>query len=78
MFMNPWRVKLIMKCSGCGEESIGQTGNYLRKRESVHNQQIRDPKTKMLYVSRHIDTCAHQSISKYTIFPFYKMHSDSL
>ena len=71
-------VLYVMKCSGCGEEYIGQTGDYLRKRVTVHNQQIRDPRTRMLYVSGHIDTCAHQTIPKYTIFPFYKMYSDSV
>ena len=71
-------VLYVMKCSGCGEEYIGQTGDYLRKRVTVHNQQIRDPRTRMLYVSGHIDTCAHQIIPKYTIFPFYKMYSDSV
>ena len=67
-----------MKCSGCGEEYIGQTGNYLRKRVMIHNQQIRDPKTRMLYVSGHIDTYAHQLNPKYTIFPFYKMYTGSV
>ena len=71
-------VLYVMKCSGCGEEYIGQTGNYLRKRVTIHNQQIRDPKTRMLYVSGHIDTCAQQLNTKYTIFPFYKMYSDSV
>ena len=31
-----------MKCRGCGEEYIWETGNFLRKRVTVHNQQIRD------------------------------------
>ena len=63
-------VLYVMKCSGCGEEYIGQTGDYLRKRVTVHNQQIRDPRTRMLYVSGHIDTCAHQTIPKYTILDY--------
>lgn len=37
-----------MKCRGCGEEYIGETGNFLRKRVTVHNQQIRDPRRRML------------------------------
>ena len=45
----------VMKCRGCGEEYIGETGNFLRKRVTVHNQQIRDPHTRMLRVSGHID-----------------------
>ena len=53
-----------MKCKGCGEEYIGETGNYLRKRVSVHNQQIRDPSTRMLHVSEHISTCANRQDPK--------------
>ena len=30
-------VLYVIKCSGCGEEYIGQTGDYLRKRVTVHN-----------------------------------------
>ena len=35
----------VMKCKGCNEEYIqfGETGNYLQRRVTVHNQQIRDP-----------------------------------
>ena len=71
-------VLYVIKCGGCGKEYIGQTGDFLRKRVTVHNQQIRDPKTRMLYVSGHIDICAHQLIPKYMIFPFYKMYSESV
>ena len=38
-------VVYIMICRGCGEEYIGETGNLLRQRVTVHNQQIRDPRT---------------------------------
>ena len=62
-------VLYVIKCRGCGEEYIGQNGDFLRKQITVHNQQIRDPKTRMLYVSGHIDICAHQLIPKYTISP---------
>ena len=39
-------VVYVMKCRGCGDEYIGETGNFLRKRITVHSQQIRDPKNK--------------------------------
>ena len=48
----------VMKCRGCGEEYIGKTGNFLRKRVTIHNQQIRDRRTRMLRISWHIDECA--------------------
>ena len=67
----------VMKCRGCGEEYIGERGNYLRKRVTVHYQQIRDPSTRMLHVSEHISTCANRQDPKYYIFPFYKMYSES-
>ena len=66
----------VMKCSVCREEYIGQTDNYLRKLVTVQNQQVRDPRTSMLYVSGHIDTCANRFNPKYTIFSFYKMYSE--
>ena len=45
----------VMTCSSCGEDYIGETGNFLRKRVTVHNQQIRGPQTRMLKVSEHKD-----------------------
>ncbi len=33
----------VMRCNGCRKEYIGETGDFLRKRVTVHNQQIRDP-----------------------------------
>ncbi len=62
-----------MRCNGCNKEYIGETGDFLRKRVTVHNQQIRDPATRMLKVSEHIDLCAGSKTPKYHIFPFYKM-----
>ena len=67
-----------MKCRGCNEEYISETGNNLRRRVTVHNQQIRDPKTRMLFVSEHLSICAHQMNPKFYIFPFYKMHLDNI
>ena len=70
-------VVYVMKCRGCGDEYIDETGNFLRRRVTVHNQQIRDPNTRILFVSEHLNICAQQMSSKYHIFPFYKMYSDS-
>ena len=61
----------------CGEEYVGETGNLLRQRVTVHNQQIRDPRTRMLKVSEHIANCAYTFNPKYKIFPFYKMYPDN-
>ena len=67
----------VMKCRGCGDEYIEETGNYLRKRVTVHNQQSRDPRTRMLQVNAHIDTCANNIFPNYYTFPFYKMYPES-
>ena len=70
-------VVYVMKCRGCGDEYIGETGNFLRRRVTVHNQQIRDPNTRILFFSEHLNICAQQMSPKNHIFPFYKMYSDS-
>ena len=67
----------VMKCSGCGEELNGETGNFLRKRVTVHNQQIRGSKTRKLKVSEHKDNCAKNMYPKCTFFPFYNMYTES-
>ena len=66
-----------LQCNGCQEYYIGQTGDKLRSRRTVHAQQIRDPSTRQLPLSGHIDICC-QTDPKFTMFPFYKMHSESI
>ena len=51
-------VVYVMVYTGCNKEYIGKTGDFLRKRMNVHRQQKRDPNTRMLYVSEHIEMCA--------------------
>ena len=70
------RVIYVMRCAGCGLEYIGETGD-LRKRVTVHNQQIRDPRVRVLKVSAHIDACASSCTPKYHILPLYKMNKQS-
>ena len=78
MSCNVKNVIYIMKCRGCGDEYIGETGTFLRKQITVHNQHIRDKKTRMLKVSEHIDNCTNTLEWKYNIFPFYKMYKESV
>ena len=61
----------VITCRGCRENYIGETTN-LRHRTTVHNQQIRDPGTRKIPLSAHLDTCSNAD-PKYFIFPFYKM-----
>ena len=50
-------------CNGCKELYIGQTGDKLRTRRTIHAQQIRDPSTRQIPLSEHIDNCS-RSIPK--------------
>ena len=59
-------------CNNCRECYIGQTGNCLRKRFTVHRQQIRDPETRQINLSEHLEICANGT--NYSIFPFYKVN----
>ena len=67
----------VITCAGCGKNYIGETGDVLRNRVTVHKQQIRDPSTRMLGVSKHIDECAVGLTPQFSIFPFYKILSSS-
>ena len=62
----------VIKCEGCGEDYIGETGNELRKRMTVHRQQNRDPTINMIPLSAHLRTCAKDKDNYFTLFPFYK------
>ena len=53
----------VITCAGCGHNYIGETGDVLRNRMIVHKQRIRDPHTRMLGVSKHIDECAARGIA---------------
>ena len=66
-------VLYVLICNGCKEFYIGQTGDKLRNRRTVHDQQIRIPSTRQLPVSAHVDHCCSTD-PKYSIFPFYKFH----
>ena len=59
------------------EYYIGQTGDKLRNRKTVHDQQIRDPSTKQMHVSKHIDNCCKTQL-KFSVFPFYKFQTDDV
>ena len=68
----------VIRCGGCQEEYIGETGDTLRHRLTVHRQQIRDASTRMLYVSGHIANYAKNQSIKFQILPLYKMQNDNM
>ena len=52
-------VKNVLLCDGCNEYYIGQTGDKLGNRKTVHEQQIREASTRQMPVSAHIDNCCN-------------------
>ena len=62
----------VIKCEGCGEDFIGETGNELRKPMTLHRQQIGDPTINMIPLSAQLRTCAKDKEKYFTLFPFYK------
>lgn len=70
-------VLYVLVCNGCKEYYIGQTGDKLRNRKTVHEQQIRDPSTRQMPLSAHIDNCC-KTDPKFSIFPFYKFQKDDV
>ena len=67
----------VITYAACGHNYIGETGDVLRNRVTVHKQQIRDPQKRMLGVSKLIDECAAGLTLQFTIFPFYNILSPS-
>ena len=64
-------VVYMIQCRGCDEIYIGET-NDLRKRMTVHRQQIRDKSTRMIPLSGHIDDCSKVE-PKFLALPFHKI-----
>ena len=68
-------VLYVITCNGCKEYYIGQTGDKLRTRRTIHAQQIRDPTTRQIPLSAHLDECSNHE-PKFQMFPFYKVRSE--
>ena len=67
----------VITCNGCGEHYIGLTGDKLCTRMTVHRQQIRDPSTRQLPVSDHLETCnRNPSKLQFMVAPILKINSD--
>ena len=67
----------VLVCNGCREFYIGQTGDKLRNRKTVHIQQVRDPLTRQMLLRAHLDTCC-KTCPKFSICPFFKMQNDNV
>ena len=67
----------VITCRGCKENYIGQTGSTIRRRMTVHRQQIRDPSTRQIPLSEHIDLCGGQVKPNFYVFPIYQFHDNA-
>ena len=65
-----------LKCQGCHKTYIGEAGDTLRHRLTVHRQHVREGNTAPLHLSRHISNC--QRGSDFIVFPFYQCFSDKV
>ena len=75
MNCNSKNVIYAVICNGCNDFYIGQTGNELRKRMTVHRQQMRTDSLRFLNVSKHIHQCSGDLFS---VLPIYKLSSNDL
>ena len=58
----------VITCPGCNKEYIGQTSD-LRKRVTIHKQQIREPQNRKLPVSKHLHACQPNAPIPFNICP---------
>ena len=61
-----------IKCNGCKKDYIGQTGDQLKNRTTVHRQQINNHETRQISLSEHLDNCSKDN-NKFMVIPFYKV-----
>lgn len=68
-------VVYVMICMGCKEFYVGETGDTLRNRFTVHRQQMAlDPENAPVPADPHLRTCGG---GRYKVFPFSKPNNSS-
>ena len=65
----------VLTCNACKENYIGESGDTLRHRATVHRNQINQTQYRNLKVSKHIYNCAKNICPMFTICPFYKLQN---
>ena len=63
----------FIRCLGCQEFYIGQTGDIFRNRLTVHRQQMFRPEYRILGMSKHIASCGSSLSKKFEAAPLYQM-----
>ena len=66
------RCNLLNHMNGCGKQYIGEAQSP-RQRVTLHDEQIKHPQYRHLYVSKHISRCAYDKRIKYKICPIFKL-----
>ena len=65
----------MLKCNGCSDFYIGQSGDQLKNRMTVHRQHVNHPMSAPLNVSKHISRCAKDIADpKFMVLPLYQLH----
>ena len=63
----------VIICDNCGLEYVGETGDTLQHRTTLHRQQIKCENYRVLKVSHHIANCSKNQSKKFKIMPIFKM-----
>ena len=63
----------VITCMGCQQKYIGSTSLTLRRRCTLHRQQIASPEYRMIPLSGHIENCAQNFKPQFLIFPFFQL-----
>jgi hypothetical protein len=64
-----------IKCGGCKEFYIGETGSTLRTRIRIHKQHINQPDYRKNKLSEHPDICGK---GHFSVLPIYKLYTNSV
>ena len=67
-----------IQCVESLEEYIGETGDTLKNRMTVHRQQIIARRTRKFYMRHHIDKYAREMSIQFNILSLHRMNTESV
>ena len=62
----------VIICSNCKKSYIGETGDTLKHRTTLHRQHIKNHQTAPLQVSKHLYLCNKGTFSIMPVFQYHK------
>jgi hypothetical protein len=68
----------LIKCAGCNKTYVGQTGDTLRHRMTLHRNQINCDNYRHLPISKHLWQCANLLTPNFFVIPFFKIKSNNI